>query len=57
MVAANWLHPRQPQKTTTRELESRIDRLEADLAAFSDDRRWIVTLLADLALELESLKP
>ncbi len=34
-------------------LEARIIRLEADVSALTQDRRWLVELLAGLAVELE----
>ena len=47
------LHRPRPQhdEPTVRELEARIDRIEADLQAMTDDRRWIVQVLADLAVD------
>lgn len=34
-------------------IEARILALEADVAALTADRRWIVSLLAEIAVELE----
>lgn len=39
-----------------RSLEARIIRLEADVSALTQDRRWLMQLLAGLAVELEELR-
>ena len=35
-------------------IEARLDRFEADLAAHSTDRHWIVSVLASIAVDLEA---
>lgn len=37
-------------------LEARIIALEADVAALTQDRKWLMELLAGLAVELEELR-
>lgn len=37
-------------------LEARIIALEADIAALTQDRKWLMELLAGLAVELEELR-
>lgn len=45
--------PREPRNSRQASLEARIESLEAEMAEYSADRRWIVTVLAHLAVDAE----
>ena len=46
--------PAEPWRSRQVTLEARVERLEADIAAYSADRRWIVSVLAHLAVDAET---
>ena len=51
-MVAERMHWRRPADQL-QELISRIDALEEAIALLVDDRRWIVGVMADLAVERE----
>ena len=50
------ISPTAREDQDARSLEARIIRLEADVSALTQDRRWLMQVVAGLAIELEELR-